>query len=63
MINGYEEDYSIGYIVDLMTLPDKFGIIDVLIQDSISFFNNNNVNIIKGGIPTNDIFSNFLMKN
>ena len=62
-INRYEGDYPTGYIVDLMTLPDKLGILDVLVQDSISFFNENNVNIIKSWNSNNDIFSKFLIKN
>ena len=61
-VNGYEEDYPTGYIVDLMALPDKLGIVDVFIQDSISFLNSNNVNIIKSWNSANDVFSKSLIK-
>ena len=61
-INRFEEDYPTGYIVDLVTLPDKLEIVDMFINDSTSFFNNNNVNIIKSWNSTNDNVSKLLIK-
>ena len=61
-INRFEEDYPTGYIVDLVTLPDKFEIVDMFINDSMSFFNNNNVNTIRSWNSTTDGVSKFLIK-
>jgi len=45
-INKYHEDYPIGYIVDLLTIPDRFDALEALISDAVSYFDSNDINII-----------------
>ena len=45
-INKYKMDYPIGYIVDLHALPGREEVVDALVADATSFFENNDVNII-----------------
>lgn len=45
-INRYRRDYPIGFIVDLLTLPDRLDAADSLVADAIRFFDNNDINIV-----------------
>jgi hypothetical protein len=45
-VSRYNEDYSRGYIIDLLTLPNKNGVSEALIQEAVEFFDDCNVNII-----------------
>lgn len=45
-INRYNEDYPKGYIVDLLTHPNRYDVSEALIQDAVDFFDGSNVNII-----------------
>lgn len=46
-INRYLEEYPVGYIVDMLTLPDRFDIIEALVEDAVTYFNKNDINIIQ----------------
>ena len=37
-VNRYREDYPMGYIIDLLTLPDRFDVADALIKEAIRYF-------------------------
>lgn len=43
-INKYREDYPIGYIIDLITLPDRLDVADALLKNAIRFFDDSAVN-------------------
>jgi GNAT superfamily N-acetyltransferase len=43
-INRYREEYPVGYIVDLLTLPHRLDVADALVKDAIEYFDSNNIN-------------------
>jgi hypothetical protein len=45
-INKFRKDYPVGYIMDLITLPEQTKVADLLIRDAVKYFDKNNVNII-----------------
>lgn len=45
-INMYKKDYPEGYIVDLLTLPNRLDVADALILDADNYFIEQDVNII-----------------
>lgn len=47
-VNRYLKDYSIGYIVDLLTLPSRLDAADMLLKDALNVFEESKVNIITG---------------
>lgn len=45
-INSSIEDYPIGYIVDLLTLPDRHDALEALLSDAVRYFDSNDINLI-----------------
>jgi hypothetical protein len=45
-INRYQIDYPIGYVVDLLTLPNRLDVTNALIEDAINYFDDHHINII-----------------
>jgi len=45
-INRYQSDYPVGYIVDLLTLPDRPDAANELVEDAIKYFDSRKINII-----------------
>ncbi len=45
-VNRYRENYPMGYIIDLLTLPDRLDVADALIDEAIRYFDDLKVNII-----------------
>ena len=45
-INRYRQDYPVGFIVDLLTLPDRLDAADALAADAVQFFDDNDINIV-----------------
>lgn len=45
-INKRQIDYPVGYLVDLITLPDKLDVANVLVEDAVDYFDGNNINMI-----------------
>ena len=45
-INRYKTDYPVGYIVDLLTLPERRDVTDALMADAVQYFDEQDVNII-----------------
>ena len=45
-INKVLEDYPVGYIVDILTMPNRLDVADALISAAVHFFDMNNVNIV-----------------
>ena len=45
-INKYDQDYHKGYIVDLLSLPDRFDVSEALIQEAVELFDYSKVNFI-----------------
>jgi hypothetical protein len=46
MVNRLREDYPIGYIVDLLTLPDRLEVAYSLITEAMHYFDEHDVNIV-----------------
>ena len=46
-INKYHRDYPVGYIVDLLTLPQRFDIAYALMRDALSYFDEQKINTTK----------------
>lgn len=44
-INRFVEDYPVGWLVDLLTLPDRPDAAHALVQDAVKYFDQNDVNI------------------
>ena len=45
-INRYTKDYPKGYIVDLLTLPDRSDVLENLLINSLEIFNDNKINVV-----------------
>lgn len=45
-INRYLEDYHIGFVVDLLTLPDRLDAAEALIADAVGYFDEKGVNAV-----------------
>ena len=45
-INKYLKKYHVGYVVDLLTLPDRLDVAEALVADAIRHFDEQNVNIV-----------------
>jgi GNAT superfamily N-acetyltransferase len=45
-INRYVEDYPRGYVADLISLPNRFDVVDALVGDAIRFFDELDINTI-----------------
>jgi hypothetical protein len=61
-INRYRDEYPIGYIVDLLALPERLDVINALIEDAVIYFDNNDINIIKCLGVKNHTHENILSK-
>jgi len=45
-INRYQKKYTVGYVVDLVTLPIRHDVVSALVSDAVKYFDSQNVNII-----------------
>ncbi len=45
-INRFLEDYPVGFVVDMMSLPDKPEVVAALLLDAEDYFERNDVNIV-----------------
>jgi GNAT superfamily N-acetyltransferase len=45
-VNRYLGEYLVGYIVDLLTLPNRQDVAEALALDAVTYFDQNNVNIV-----------------
>ena len=61
-INRYLREYPIGYIVDLLTLPNRLDVSEALAADAISYFDSNGVNIINYQVVKNHPHEQILKK-
>jgi len=61
-VNKYRRDYPIGYIVDLLTLPDRLDVVSALVRDAIHNFDDQNINITKCQIVKNHPYERIFMR-
>ncbi len=45
-INRYRRNYPVGFIVDLLTLPDRMDAANALAADAVQFFDYSDINIV-----------------
>lgn len=45
-INKYGNDYPVGFIVDLLSIPDRIDVTEALLKDALFYFDRNDVNIV-----------------
>ncbi|MFP3951995.1 MAG: GNAT family N-acetyltransferase [Candidatus Bathyarchaeia archaeon] len=45
-INRYLEGYPIGYIIDVLTPPDRVDVMEALVSDVVNFFDENGINMV-----------------
>jgi len=50
-INRYRKEYPIGYVVDLLTLPNQLEVARVLTDDAVNLFDSMDVNIVSLLVP------------
>jgi ribosomal protein S18 acetylase RimI-like enzyme len=61
-INRYLEDYPIGYIVDLLTLPDRLDVAEALAADAVRYFDDHRVNIVNYQVVKNHPYERILKR-
>jgi hypothetical protein len=49
-INRYREDYPVGFIMEVLALPDRRDVVDALIKNVVSRFDSMGVNIVHAQI-------------
>jgi len=52
-INRYKKEYPVGYIVDLLTLPDHTDAANALFADAIQYFDDQSVNLVQYWVVKN----------
>lgn len=59
-VNRYIKEYPIGYIVDIITLPNSYYVVNKLVKNAIEYFDGNNINLIQSLVikhhPYEEIF-------
>ncbi|MBN2334317.1 hypothetical protein JXL21_02075 [Candidatus Bathyarchaeota archaeon] len=58
-INRYDEEYSKGYIVDYLIDPQHPAVLGSLLSHSMSYFKDNNVNLVRSWNVMNDAYRQF----
>lgn len=61
-INKYRKEYPVGYIVDLLTLPDHVDAADALFADSIQYFDDQSVNLVHYLVVKNNPYEKIIRK-
>jgi RimJ/RimL family protein N-acetyltransferase len=61
-INTYCKDYPIGYIVDLITFPERLDVADALVRESIRDFDQLNINTVRCQIAEGHPYRRILEK-
>jgi hypothetical protein len=61
-INRYDENYPVGYIVDLLVSPDHQDVAFKLVEEGIRYFDLENINIIHVNILKKSVFEVILQK-
>jgi hypothetical protein len=62
-INRHQRDYPIGYIADLLTLPDRPDVATALVEDALNFFEGHPINMTHCMVIKNHPYEAILRKN
>lgn len=52
-INRYRKDYPVGYIVDFLSIPERFDVANALMADAVNYFDSHHVNIVRSLVVKN----------
>ncbi len=61
-INKYLKHYPIGYMVDLLTLPERVDAAEALVADAIRYFDEQNINIVNCLVVENHPYEKILKR-
>jgi len=61
-INKYLKHYPIGYMVDLLTLPERVDVAEALVADAIRYFDEQNINIVNCLVVENHPYEKILKR-
>lgn len=61
-VNQHKPNYPVGYIVDLLALPDSSGVVESLANASLAFFMNAGVNEVQCWVPRRHPYAGCLRK-
>lgn len=61
-INRYRPEYPVGFIVDLLTLPDRSDAANALVDDAILYFDENDVNIVNYMVVKGHLYEKILKR-
>lgn len=59
-INRYLKEYPIGYLVDLVTPPNRLDVADALAVDAVNYFDSNDINIVNYQVVKNNPYERVL---
>jgi len=62
-IDKNQRDYPVGYIVDLLILPNRFDVANALVSDAANYFDDHHINIVICLIIKNHPYEAILKKN
>lgn len=62
-IDRHRPDYPIGYIVDLLTLPNQLDVATALVEDAVSYFDSHQINMVLCMIKKNHPCEAILKRN
>lgn len=62
-INKKLENYPIGFVVDLLTIPYKINVVNALIADAIRYFKNKKINLINYLVMRNHPYEKIFKRN
>jgi predicted N-acetyltransferase YhbS len=62
-INRFQEDYPVGYILELLTLKQEKGLANVLLEDAKKFLKEKNVNIVNYLVTDGSIYQSIANRN
>jgi hypothetical protein len=59
----HQQDYPIGYIVDLLTLPNRLDVATVLVEEAVNYFDEHDINMILSLVIKNHPYEAILKRN
>jgi hypothetical protein len=62
-IDKHQRDYPVGYIIDLLTLPNRFDVANALVGEATNYFDDHHINIIISLMIKNHPYEAILKKN
>ena len=61
-VNRFREEYPTGYVVDLLTLPDRPDVAEALVSDAVGYFDGLGVNVVRYWVIKNHPYEKIFKK-